>query len=307
MEILALDASARPASKAAITQFPLKVPRPFVDRIARGDWDDPLLKQVWPDQQEEAISPDYKLDPLGENASNPVAGMLHKYRGRVLLTAAPHCGIHCRYCFRRHFDYHENTPGSKDWERVFDYIREDRSIEEVILSGGDPLAASDRQLRWLVSNIEAIPHVQTLRIHSRMPVVIPQRVDSELLEWLAATRLATVMVIHSNHANELDSHVAKAMNELKAIGVTLLNQAVFLRDVNDNAAVLTELSKKLFSLGVLPYYLHLLDKVQGSAHFESPDEKALMCIEEMRLLLPGYLVPKLVREQAGEGSKTSIR
>jgi L-lysine 2,3-aminomutase len=304
LELLSLSESDLPIGRAALHQFPLKVPRPFVDKMTPGDWNDPLLLQVWPAQAEEKKSQGYIADPLAEASSNPVPGLLHKYHGRVLLTAAPHCAVHCRYCFRRHFDYGENSPTRALWQRCFDYVETDSSIEEVILSGGDPLALSDKQLGWLLDQIDQIGHVTTVRIHSRVPVVIPQRVSPELLALLSSRRCKIVLVVHCNHGNEIDLEFVNRMRKLSANGVTLLNQSVILRGVNDNCSDLCELSKKLFAANVLPYYLHLPDEVEGTAHFDVQRELAISLVEKMRQLLPGYLLPKLVKEHPGEASKT---
>ncbi len=304
LELLSLSESNLPIGRMALQQFPLKVPRPFVDKMTPGDWNDPLLLQVWPAQSEEKPSQGYVTDPLAEAESNPVAGLLHKYHGRVLLTAAPHCAVHCRYCFRRHFDYEENSPSRALWQRCFDYVALDDSIEEVILSGGDPLALSDRQLGWLLDQIDQIEHVTTVRIHSRVPVVIPQRISQELLDVLSARRCKVVLVVHCNHGNEIDSEFAEKMRKLSANGITLLNQSVILRGVNDNSVTLSALSKKLFAANVLPYYLHLPDEVEGTAHFDVEREHAIALVEKMRKTLPGYLLPKLVKEHAGKASKT---
>lgn len=238
LQILELDPAAYSGSQQALVQFPLKVPRPFVARMGKGNWQDPLLMQVLPTRAEELTAPELVPDPLGEKQANPVSGLLHKYAGRVLLTTVPHCAIHCRYCFRRHFAYGENTPSRNQWSRVIDYIRRDSSIEEVILSGGDPLAASDRYLEWLIGQISAVPHVTSLRLHTRLPVVIPQRVTPGLLRVLRPGRLKPVLVLHCNHANELDADVAASLSALATNGVMLLNQSVLLKDVNDRLPAL---------------------------------------------------------------------
>ncbi|MFM1896113.1 MAG: beta-lysylation protein EpmB [Pseudomonadota bacterium] len=294
-----------PTLDPALSGFAMKVPRPFIARMEAGNPADPLLRQVLP-LHLECQSDAGAADPLDEAAYNPVAGLLHKYHGRVLLTVAPHCAIHCRYCFRRDFPYADNTPGRAQWQAAFDYIAADTSITEVIFSGGDPLAASDRHLAWLTQQLDAIPHLQRLRIHTRTPVVIPQRVTDELLDWLGATRLQPVMVLHSNHANEIDTEVAAALARLTRRGIPLLNQAVLLRGVNDAVDSLIALSESLFRCGVLPYYLHLLDPVRGVSHFDVPEGEARTLVAGMRARLPGYLVPRLVREIAGRDAKTVL-
>jgi L-lysine 2,3-aminomutase len=309
LQFLQLDAEGQIPDQRILEAFPLKVPRPFLQRMEKGNWNDPLLRQVLPLDLETGSLPTGEgrnADPLKETQFNPHPGLLHKYPGRVLLTVAPHCAVHCRYCFRRQFDYRGNTPGRAQWQAALDYIASDNSIQEVIFSGGDPLAAGDRYLEWLTGQIAAFPHVQRLRIHSRTPIVIPQRVTPAMLGWLKATRLQPVLVLHCNHAREIDDEVVRAIGSLSAIGISLLNQSVLLKGVNDSSQALKELSEKLFSMNVLPYYLHQLDLVPGVGHFEVSDEKAVSLIAELRALLPGYLVPRLVREIAGETSKLPL-
>ena len=306
LSLLLLDPETCPYSLEALSQFPLKAPRPFVERIERGNWHDPLLKQIWPAQEEQSKTESFVADPLDEQNFNPVPGLLHKYQGRVLLTAAPHCAIHCRYCFRRHFDYQANSPSRKQWDSAFSYIAEDSSIEEVILSGGDPLALSDRQFHWLMQQLAGIEHLTTVRIHTRLPIVIPKRVTAELLQYLSESRLRIVMVVHCNHARELDPAVADGFSALDAIGVTMLNQSVVLKDVNDNSEALINLNKALFAHNVLPYYLHMPDQVAGTEHFMVSDQHAKALIKTLHATLPGYLVPRLVRENPGERGKTRI-
>lgn len=292
--------------RAAMQQFPLRVPRPYLARIKPGDWNDPLLRQVLPLGIECVAAPGYQLQPLCEHDYNPVPGLIHKYQSRVLLTVTSACAINCRYCFRRHFDYDANRVNQAEWQQAIDYIAADPSISEVILSGGDPLIAPDKVLASLVARLEEVPHLRYLRIHTRMPVVIPQRIDAELLAWLAATRLRASVVLHCNHPNEIDDSVAKGLLQLQQIGVMLLNQTVLLRQINDSRATLEALSYRLYDVGVLPYYLHLLDKVQGAAHFEISDATAIQLHRELLASLPGYLVPKLVRELPGMAHKVPM-
>lgn len=287
-----------PDSNTMTQQFPLRVPHSFVARMKKGDPDDPLLRQVLPLDAELDDAPGFSLDPVGDHHAIVNRGLLQKYQGRVLIMTTPACAIHCRYCFRRHFPYHEQSSKQSLWQNICDEIARDSSINEVILSGGDPLSLVDTQLSQLVTMLEQLPQLKRLRIHSRYPIVLPQRVNKTLLEWLTKTRLNTIVVIHSNHANEFDNEVGAAMSKLKSAGVTLLNQTVLLRGVNDNVKALSQLSEKLFENGVLPYYLHLLDKVQGAAHFDVEREKAQHLIKEIRKRLPGYLVPQLVEEIA---------
>ncbi|MFA7555367.1 MAG: EF-P beta-lysylation protein EpmB [Spongiibacteraceae bacterium] len=304
--LLQLDPSYLPQARAACADFPLRAPRSFIRRMAIGDWNDPLLKQVLPLAQELVLQPGYSSDPLAEASSNPAPGLIHKYQGRVLLVVSGGCAINCRYCFRRHFPYGDNNPSRTQWQQTLDYIRSDDSIHEVIFSGGDPMAASDTMICELVESIAAIPHVTTLRVHSRMPIVIPQRITAECLSWLTKTRLKTVMVVHCNHANEIDDEVGQSLLALKAAGVTVLNQTVLLAGVNDNVETLAAISERLFHYGALPYYLHLLDKVQGAAHFDLTKATGQKLYNELLTKLPGYLVPRLVQEVPGASSKVPI-
>lgn len=305
-EILELDLSTFQSYDTAQSTFPLRVPRGFIERMQKGDRQDPLLLQVLPLAQESEVVQGYSIDPLQEKKHNPLPGVLHKYHGRVLFTLAGECAVHCRYCFRRHFPYNENRIGKKGWDRVLQYIRDDHSIAEVILSGGDPLLVSDSYLEKFVEELEAISHVQRLRIHSRLPIVIPERITSELTELLIGTRLQTVLVVHANHAREIDTSIKTAFSKLRNSQVTLLNQSVLLRGVNDSVPALVDLSKALFDAGILPYYLHRLDKVQGSAHFEVAAQQMQAIYRGVLKSLPGYLVPKLVSEQAGLPHKMLI-
>jgi EF-P beta-lysylation protein EpmB len=272
----------------------------------RGDSRDPLLLQVLPVQQEAQETTGFLRDPLEELDSMPVPGLLHKYQGRALLTVTGACAVHCRYCFRRHFPYAEANPVTGHWPQSIEYIRQHPDITEVILSGGDPLTLSDDRLQSLADQLATIDHLRTLRIHSRLPVVLPERVDENLLSWLAAQRLKVVMVIHCNHPNEIDTGVIGAMDRLRRAGVVLLNQSVLLRNINDEAATLISLSERLFAAGVLPYYLHQLDRVQGAAHFEVSARTARKLMNEVSASLPGYLVPRLVQEIPGMPGKTPL-
>src|SRR5680860_726037 len=300
---LRLDSALLPAARRAVRLFPLRAPLSYVARMKPGDPDDPLLRQVLPLDIECEDARGFVADPVGDLRAMPVPGLLHKYHGRVLLIATGACAVHCRYCFRRHFPYGDARPSADSWRPALDYIAADHSIREVILSGGDPLSLNDRRLSELVARIEAINHVQRLRIHTRQPVVLPARVDDALLEWLCETRLDKIVVVHVNHANELDTTVIGALNRFKTADVTLLNQSVLLRGVNDSVAALRGLSEALFTAGVLPYYLHLLDRVQGAAHFDVSVERGLELIDNLNDSLPGYLVPRLVTERAGDRAK----
>ena len=294
-------------SAAAAQQFALKAPHSFIRRMRRGDPADPLLRQVLAGAQETLPQPGYVDDPVEETgAANRRPGLIHKYHGRVLLIVSGGCAVHCRYCFRRHFPYADNQVGRAQWRDALAAVREDDSIAEVILSGGDPLVATDAQLAALVAEIAAIPHVRRLRVHTRLPVVIPDRVTAGLLHAIGAPRLRTVVVLHSNHANEIDGAVRAAVTALRGAGIEVLNQAVLLAGVNDTVATQVALNERLFDSGITPYYLHLLDPVRGAAHFDVPRDKALALQRAVRARLPGYLVPALVREEPGADAKVVL-
>ncbi|GEN27625.1 EF-P beta-lysylation protein EpmB [Halovibrio variabilis] len=295
-----------PGARAGGQLFEICVPEAYLARIAANAPNDPLLRQVLPVSDETLTPQGYVTDPLEEAEHRPAKGLIHKYAGRVLLIASPNCAINCRYCFRRHFPYSDNSPSRAQWQEALDYLRADTTLHEAILSGGDPLAANDRQLAWLVEQLESIPHLKRLRLHTRLPVVIPDRVDDALLGWLAGTRLQKVVVLHINHANEIDQAVVDACSRLKQAGATLLNQSVLLRRVNDSVDTLATLSERLFDAGILPYYLHVLDPVQGAAHFDVSDDEARELVTQLREHLPGFLMPRLVREIPGQGSKTPL-
>lgn len=305
-ELLGLPLDLLPAAERAAGLFGLRVPRGYVARMRPGDPADPLLLQVLPLSAELADPAGWVADPLAEAEASPRPGLLHKYPGRVLLVVTGACAVHCRYCFRRHFPYGDASPGWTGWAETLRYVEEDRRIREVILSGGDPLSASDERLADLVARIEAIPHVSRLRIHTRNPVVLPERVDGALLGWLGATRLATVVVAHANHAREIDGSVRAAFGLLRDAGATLLNQSVLLAGVNDSTEALGDLSEALYEAGALPYYLHLLDRVRGAAHFDVPEERGRHLVGELAARLPGFLVPRLVREVPGAPAKVPV-
>jgi EF-P beta-lysylation protein EpmB len=288
------------------SDFPLRVPHGFIRRMVKGDSRDPLLLQVLPLAQEAEEVAGFRHDPLHELDAMPVPGLLHKYQGRALLTTTGACAIHCRYCFRRHFPYSEANPVPGHWQPAINYLAQRPDISELILSGGDPLTLTDTRLHSLSAQLASLKHLGTLRIHTRLPVVLPARIDSGLLSWIKAQTLKLVFVVHCNHPNEIDNSVTAALDKLTAAGVTLLNQSVLLRHINDSAATLTRLSERLFAAGVLPYYLHQLDRVQGAAHFEVGVERAREIMTELRATLPGYLVPRLVRETPGAPGKTPL-
>ncbi|MCU0234406.1 MAG: EF-P beta-lysylation protein EpmB [Thermoanaerobaculales bacterium] len=306
LALLGLDGRVRSATPAGGRRFPLRVPRGFVARMRRGDPADPLLRQVLPLAEEDVPAPGFSADPLGELAAPPVAGVLHKYEGRALVVATGACAVHCRYCFRRHFPYAEHHAPGGGWQATLDRIAADPGIAELILSGGDPLTLSDARLAELARAADRLPQLRRFRVHTRLPIVLPQRVDETLVEWLRAMELPTVVVVHANHANEIDDDVRRALAALRATGASLLNQSVLLAGVNDSAAALAGLSETLLDAGVLPYYLHMLDPVAGSAHFAVAESRAAGLVRELAARLPGYLVPRLVREVAGAPSKLAV-
>ena len=285
--------------------FAQRVPQSFVERMQKGNPFGPLLRQVLPLSAEFEVHPGYSNDPLQEQ-NNDIPGLLHKYRNRALMIVKGGCAINCRYCFRRHFPYQENKGNKTTWQQSLDYLAQHDELNEVILSGGDPLMAKDDELRWLVDHIADIPHIKRLRIHSRLPVVIPARVTDELVSLLAGTRLQVILVTHINHAQEINQELSDALSKLKRVGVTLLNQGVMLKGVNDSVDAQVQLSEALFDSGVLPYYIHVLDKVQGAAHFFISDQQAKAIMAGVIERVSGYLVPKLTREIGGRSSKTPL-
>ena len=287
----------------ATPDFALKVPQHFANQIEKGNPNDPLLRQILPGLVEKQPFEGFISDPVGDLLSNRSPSLIHKYRGRALLVTSPRCDIHCRYCFRRHFPYEQSK--KRHLDEALETLANDKSVEEVILSGGDPLTLAEGRLVDLVQQIESIPHITTLRMHSRTPIVAPDRAQySKLLQVFSASRLQIVLVTHCNHANELSDATADCLTQFHQADVTLLNQSVLLKEINDDADTLADLSKKLFQQGVLPYYCHLLDKVAGAGHFEVEKHQAWLIFEALRRQLPGYLVPKFVEEIAGEPYKT---
>lgn len=287
-------------------KFPFRVPREYVARMRLGDPRDPLLLQILPTKQELSAMPGYSHDPLQEEKANKLPGLIHKYKGRVLLTIAGACAINCRYCFRQHFSYEDNNPGRAGWQKVVDYVAADPTINEIIFSGGDPLIAKDSLLAQIIEPISKLPQIKRLRIHTRLPIVIPQRVTNELITLLIKSGLQIIVVVHANHPNEIDTSVEGSLFAMRKAGITILNQAVLLKNINDDPIVLAELSEKLFASGCLPYYLHTLDKVMGSAHFDVEISRAKEIHWQLSQILPGYLVPKLVKEVPGVLSKVPI-
>jgi EF-P beta-lysylation protein EpmB len=286
--------------------FPLRVPRAFVSRIRRGNEQDPLLLQIMPDIAEHHSEAGYSLDPVGDLSSQSATAVLHKYQGRALLITTGACAIHCRYCFRQHFPYPGQTVSPRRWAEALGYLTSTEDISEVILSGGDPLMLATRHLRNMTADLARLPHLRRFRIHTRMPIVLPDRITPDLLDWLSTLPWPVTLVIHANHPNEFDRSVDNALTRLRASGVHLLNQAVLMRRINDSVDTLVALMERGFEAGVLPYYLHLLDRVAGAARYEVdlPIAKGLM--HELRLRLPGYLVPRLVREQGGQPYKLPV-
>jgi len=308
LQALGLDPSSlgdRRAADEAARRFALRVPRGYVARMRRGDPTDPLLAQVLPVAGEVDRVPGFSTDPVGEHRAADT-GVLRKYRGRALLVTTGACAVHCRYCFRRHFPYAEASVPTAGWEDAVAAIADDPTVEEVILSGGDPLALADRPLARIIDTVGAIDHVVRLRIHTRLPVVLPERVDRGLLSLVGSVGKPLVVVLHANHANEIDDDVRTAVGALRACGATILNQAVLLRGVNDSVDALHELGAALIATGVVPYYLHLLDRVEGAAHFEVPDEVGRRLVGELATRASGYLVPRLVREEAGRPAKVVL-
>lgn len=294
-------------SVQAAQQFRLLVPHSYLARMKSGDWHDPLLRQVLPLDEELRVVEGFNHDPVGDQNALVADGVLHKYQGRALLVTTGACAVHCRYCFRRHFPYSESNPVKSEWESALAYLREHTDVREVILSGGDPLTLSDERFALFFNQLKRIPHVIRVRFHTRLPVVLPSRIDAGFQQLLAQLPQQKVMVIHANHAQELAARdVHDALAALRASGVTLLNQAVLLNGVNDTVAAQADLSESLFAQGVMPYYLHLLDRVAGAAHFEVKQAQAVQLLDELRQRLPGFLVPKLVREVAGEKAKTPV-
>ncbi len=295
-----------PVSDAATKKFALRVPMSFAASIKKGDPNDPLLRQVLPLSDELSEYPGYSYDPVGDLPAAIQAGVLHKYQGRALFINTGSCAINCRYCFRRNFPYSDLQLNKQSENAGIEYITKHTDITEVILSGGDPLILSDERLKTLLTKLSSITHLKRIRIHSRLPIVLPARITSELLAHLNDTGKKIVFVVHCNHANEINSRVSSALQLIKRHGFTLFNQSVLLKGVNDQAFQLTELSEQLFEEGVIPYYLHLLDKATGTGHFEVSEAKAIELIKTLQSSLPGYLVPKLVKEQAGSSSKLLI-
>ena len=305
LEILEIEQQNGLISQFAKKQFPMLVPLPFIKKMKKGNINDPLLKQVLPILDEELIVEGFSTDPLVEQ-NNDQKGLLHKYKSRVLIILKSGCAVNCRYCFRRHFPYADNSVNKSQLQDIVDYIQQHPDVNEVILSGGDPLMCKDKQLFELIDLLETLPQLTRLRFHSRLPVVIPSRITPALTNRLQQSRFNVVMVLHINHAQEIDDDLAAAMKLCHQAGIQLLNQGVLLKGVNDDVASLVALSEALFSVNILPYYLFLLDKVQGASHFDISEKQAQQLHKQMQAELPGYLVPRLSREIAGQQNKTLI-
>jgi EF-P beta-lysylation protein EpmB len=303
---LQLDPALLPQAIAAAQRFPLRIPASYLSRMRRGDPNDPLLLQVLPLGAELHSVANYSADPVGDREAIVAPGLLQKYHGRALLITTQACAIHCRYCFRREFPYAEQQDAAPRWHSALQHIASDSSLEEIILSGGDPLSLHDARLQQLTDALSQIPHIKRLRIHTRLPIVLPDRIDSEHLAWLRSLPWPIVVVLHTNHANEIDAEVQRACRQLRDAGVVLLNQTVLLRAINDNVPVLRALSETLFDAGIMPYYLHTLDPVQGAAHFDIDISRAQQLIGALAAQLPGYLVPRLVQERAGASAKVTL-
>jgi len=302
-----LELPAELVHAAAERDFPVFAPLGFIARMQTGDPDDPLLRQVLPRPNESLDQPGFVHDPLSEFGTQMRPGLLQKYARRALIVTTGVCAVHCRYCFRRHFPYHQAPRSPAAWQPALAAVADDPTIDEVILSGGDPLTLTDALLARLARQIDAIRHVRRLRLHTRLPIVIPQRVNKQLLAWLKPLRAAPIVVVHANHPAEIDASVRRALARLVDAGIPVLNQAVLLRGVNDRADVLAELCRRLVDLRVMPYYLHQLDRVAGAAHFEVPIEEGVRLVDALRRQLPGYAVPRYVQEVPGEAGKVVLR
>ena len=306
IDYLGLPNELKKPAQAASQLFPLLAPLSFVARMRPADPTDPLLKQVLPLESELLEVPGFAVDAVGDSESRRAPGLLHKYQGRALMISTGACAVHCRYCFRRHYPYGSEPRRLDDWEPAFALLEHDTSISEVLLSGGDPLMLTDARLGDLVERLATIPHLRRLRIHSRLPIVLPDRVEDPLIDLLTRTRLTPVFVVHTNHPSEVVDDCEQALRRLVRSGVTTLNQTVLLRGINDNVETLANLSERLIDVGVIPYYLHQLDQVHGTAHFEVEEAKGSALIAELRKCLPGYAVPRYVREDAGAKHKTPM-
>lgn len=301
-----LDINCLGYTQKGIAQFPVRVPLAFANRMQKENPDDPLLRQVFPYQEEDKEEPAFTTDPLNEKEACVTPGLLHKYFDRVLTVSTGACAIHCRYCFRRHFPYEDSDQSTSIWQKRFNYINDNHDINEIILSGGDPLSLADHKLAEYCNSINEIKHIKRIRIHTRFPIVIPDRLTQTLIDTLSAAKKEIIVVVHINHANEIDEQVSESLHRLNRQGLILLNQSVLLKGINNNANTLIQLSEQLIANKVTPYYLHMLDPVSGTTHFKVDELEAKSLIKEMQHKVSGYLVPKLVREIPGEKSKVLI-
>jgi len=306
IKLLELDTISGKPDLAVNHEFPLLVPKVYMQKMKKRDWNDPLLRQVLPLSAEYNPVAGFSCDPVGDQAAIMGNGLLKKYTGRILLITTAACAIHCRYCFRQHFPYRDAHSARHQWQEALDLIAADDSLHEVILSGGDPLSLADGKLADLCQRLDDIPHVKRIRFHTRLPVVLPARINDDFLAWFSRLTTQKIMVIHANHANELAQDVAHSLQQLHEANAILLNQSVLLKGVNDSVDALSTLSEQLMACRVIPYYLHSLDKVQGAAHFEVAKDQAIQLMTHLRERLPGYMVPRLVQEVSGEGSKQPI-
>lgn len=301
-EFLQLDPAHFPAILKD-SKFPLNLPLRLAQKIKKNTWDDPILLQFLPVNKEKELMPGFNADPVGDHEARQSSKLLKKYQGRALLVCTSSCAMNCRFCFRQNYDYETQD---KTFAEEIELIRQDSTLTEIILSGGDPLSLSNETLTNLIQKLDVIPHLERLRFHTRFPIGIPERIDEEFLSLLEQIRLQVFFVIHSNHPSELDAQVLSALKKVQKLGIPVLNQTVLLRGVNDNVTTMKALCEKLSGNGILPYYLHQLDRVQGAAHFEVPEEEGKALIAELTELISGYAVPKFVKEEAGESSKTSL-
>lgn len=301
--LLQLPAEFEAAAMRAARQFPVFAPHGYIAKMVPADPKDPLLRQVLPLAAEDDQVARFSADPVADRQATLLPGLIQKYHGRVLMIVTGACAVHCRYCFRRHFPYGDTPPTSAAWQPALEQIASDTSISEVILSGGDPLTILDDQLAQLVLQLATIDHVRRVRIHTRLPIMIPERVTDQLLDCLVGTRLVAVTVVHANHPAELDPAVCNALSRLVEAGIPVLNQTVLLRGVNDDLETLEQLCLRLIDQRVMPYYLHQLDRVQGASHFEVPVERGCQLVEALRDRLPGYAVPRFVQEVPGLPAK----
>jgi len=306
IEFLDLPADWVKKNTLAQSVFQLKVPRPYLNRINKQDPNDPLLLQILPLSQELIDTKGYTQDPLAEKQYNPIPGVLHKYTSRILVTTAGACSINCRYCFRRHFPYENNAVNTDHWDHIKKYLHQHPHVNEVILSGGDPLLLKDSQILNIYQSISQVPSIKRIRIHTRLPIAIPQRITDKLVAAVTSCDVKPIIVIHCNHPQEIDNDVAQALNLLYQAGICVLNQTVLLKGINDHSQTLVGLSEKLFECNVMPYYLHALDKVQNTSHFDIPISQAQSIHGQLKAILPGFLVPKLVKEDPHQSNKTWV-